>query len=408
MLKGKKFILGISGGIAAYKCAQLTRLLVKEGAEVQVIMTKLAKQFITPLTMATLSKRPILVEFFDPENGAWNSHVDTGLWADAMIVAPATANTMGKMANGVADNLLITTYLSARCPVFVAPTMDLDMYQHPSTQTNMATLKSYGNHLIEPNDGELASGLVGKGRMAEPEEIVAALKDFFLKKNKADLSGKKVLVTAGPTHEKIDPVRFIGNYSSGKMGYAIAEELAERGAEVTLVSGPTNLKVCHQNIKRIDVVSAEQMYLASQEKFGSMDAAIMSAAVADYTPAVKADEKVKRTADNMSVELRATKDIAAELGKLKSDKQVLVGFALETQDVIANGELKLKKKNLDFIVLNSLKDKGAGFNTDTNKVTFIDKENKTTEFALKSKVEVAGDIVDKLVDCLQSKNLTNR
>ncbi len=400
MLQGKKFILGISGGIAAYKCAALTRLLVKEGAEVQVIMTKLAKQFITPLTMATLSKRPILVEFFNPENGDWNSHVDTGLWADAMIVAPATANTMGKMANGVADNLLITTYLSARCPVFVTPTMDLDMYQHPSTQRNMATLRSYGNHLIEPNSGELASGLVGKGRMAEPEEIVASLKEFFAHQPKKDLDGQKVLVSAGPTHEKIDPVRFIGNYSSGKMGYAIAEELAQRGALVTLVTGPTQLSVNHQNIKRINVLSAQEMFEACSLNFESMDAAIMSAAVADYTPAIKADEKIKRTADNMAIELQATTDIAAALGQKKSTKQVLVGFALETQDALANARKKLVKKNLDFIVLNSLADKGAGFNTDTNKITIIDKDNKTQEFALKSKVDVAHDIVNELARCL--------
>ncbi|MCU4155415.1 bifunctional phosphopantothenoylcysteine decarboxylase/phosphopantothenate--cysteine ligase CoaBC [Carboxylicivirga sp. A043] len=400
MLQGKKFILGISGGIAAYKCAQLTRLLVKEGAEVQVIMTKLAKQFITPLTMATLSKRPILVEFFDPENGAWNSHVDSGLWADAMIVAPATANTMGKMANGVADNLLITTYLSARCPVFVAPTMDLDMYQHPSTQRNMSTLRSYGNHLIEPNAGELASGLVGKGRMAEPEEIVAELKDFFAKKEKQDLSGKKVLVTAGPTHEKIDPVRFIGNYSSGKMGYALAEELADRGAKVTLVSGPTQISTLNPNIERINVVSAEEMYEASSSRFEQMDAAIMCAAVADYTPVHKADEKMKRNDNELSVELKATTDIAAALGEKKSDKQVLVGFALETQDAMSNAQKKLIKKNLDFIVLNSLKDKGAGFNSYTNKITIIDKHNKIKEFSLKSKADVASDIVDELVGCL--------
>ncbi len=400
MLKGKKFILGISGGIAAYKCASLARLLVKEGAEVQVIMTKLAKQFITPLTMATLTKRPILVEFFNPENGEWNSHVDSGLWADAMIVAPATANTMGKMANGIADNLLITTYLSARCPVFVAPTMDLDMYQHPSTQRNMNTLRSYGNHLIEPNSGELASGLVGKGRMAEPEEVVASLKTFFAQKECGDLSGKKVLVSAGPTHEKIDPVRFIGNYSSGKMGYAIAEELAQRGALVTLVSGPSSLEVKHPNIERVDVVSAGDMLEACQQSFDVMDGAIMSAAVADYTPAVKADEKMKRKAENMSINLVATTDIAAALGQKKTDEQVLVGFALETQDELANARKKLEKKNLDFIVLNSLADKGAGFNSATNKITIIDKYNKMKEFPLKAKTEVACDIVDEFVACL--------
>ncbi|WP_439183675.1 bifunctional phosphopantothenoylcysteine decarboxylase/phosphopantothenate--cysteine ligase CoaBC [Carboxylicivirga taeanensis] len=396
MLKGKKFILGISGGIAAYKCAALTRLLVKEGAEVQVIMTKLAKEFITPLTMATLSKRPILVDFFNPENGDWNSHVDSGLWADAMIVAPATANTMGKMANGVADNLLITTYLSARCPVFVAPTMDLDMYQHPSTRRNMDTLRSYGNHLIEPNAGELASGLIGKGRMAEPEEIVAALKHFFNQDNRPQLKGRKILVSAGPTHEKIDPVRFIGNYSSGKMGYAIAEELARRGAEVTLVSGPTTLSADHPNIKRIDVTSAKEMLNACEKEFEQVDGAIMSAAVADYTPVSPANEKMKRTSNELSIHLEATVDIAAALGTKKMAGQVLVGFALETHDAVQNANKKLIKKNLDFIVLNSLADEGAGFNSDTNKITIIDKDNKLKEFALKSKKEVACDIIDEL------------
>ncbi|WP_430809808.1 MULTISPECIES: bifunctional phosphopantothenoylcysteine decarboxylase/phosphopantothenate--cysteine ligase CoaBC [unclassified Carboxylicivirga] len=405
MLKGKKFILGISGGIAAYKCAALTRLLVKEGAEVQVIMTRLAKQFITPLTMATLSKRPILVDFFNPENGDWNSHVDSGLWADAMIVAPATANTMGKMANGIADNLLITTYLSARCPVFVAPTMDLDMYQHPSTQKNMATLQSYGNHLIEPNAGELASGLVGKGRMAEPEEIVAALKTYFEGKNTTDLAGKKVLVTAGPTHEKIDPVRFIGNHSSGKMGYALAEELAQRGARVTLISGPSQLQVSHPGIERIDVISAQEMSTVAKQHFKGADVAIMSAAVADYTPTVKANEKIKRTSDNMSIQLSPTEDIAAALGKAKKAEQIVVGFALETQDALANATKKLGKKNLDFIVLNSLEDTGAGFNGDTNKISIIDKDNKQQEYPLKTKTEVARDIVDKLVSYLSDKGL---
>ncbi len=403
MLQGKKFILGISGGIAAYKITQLARLLVKEGAEIQVVMTKLAKEFITPLTMATLSKRPILVEFFNPENGDWNSHVDSGLWADAMIVAPATANTMGKMANGVADNLLITTYLSARCPVFIAPAMDLDMYQHPSTKKNMETLRSYGNHLIEPNSGELASGLIGKGRMAEPEDIVNVLNRFFKVKEKSELLGKKVLVSAGPTYEKIDPVRFIGNYSSGKMGYAIAEELAERGAEVTLVSGPTQLDTKHTNIKRIDVLSARDMLDACEKSFEYADIAIMSAAVADYTPAAPVDEKVKRKSEAISIDLTATVDIAAMLGKRKTTKQLLVGFALETQDAIVNAQKKLEKKNLDFIVLNSLADEGAGFNTDTNKISIIDQCNKIKEFSLKSKTEVAIDIINELEKYLNNK-----
>jgi phosphopantothenoylcysteine decarboxylase/phosphopantothenate--cysteine ligase len=401
MLKGKKFILGISGGIAAYKCAHLTRLLVKEGAEVQVIMTKLAKEFITPLTMATLSKRPILVDFFNPENGDWNSHVDTGLWADAMIVAPATANTMGKMANGVADNLLITTYLSARCPVFVAPTMDLDMYKHPSTARNMEALRSYGNVLIEPGSGELASGLVGKGRMAEPEEIVEKLKAYFKKKESRQFEGRKILVTAGPTHEKIDPVRFIGNYSSGKMGFAIAEELASRGAQVVLVSGPSSLKCNNININRVDVVSAAQMHEACEAVFDSCDMAIMSAAVADYTPIVKAEHKLKRKTTELSIGLKATVDIAKALGQKKTDKQILVGFALETNNAIENAHKKMESKNLDMIILNSLQDSGAGFNVDTNKITILNRQNKRKDFALKTKMEVAIDIVDEIEVLMQ-------
>lgn len=400
MLEGKKFILGISGGIAAYKCAHLTRLLVKEGAEVQVIMTKLAKEFITPLTMATLSKRPILVDFFNPENGDWNSHVDTGLWADGMIVAPATANTMGKMANGVADNLLITTYLSARCPVFIAPAMDLDMYQHPSTVRNMDTLRSYGNRLIEPGSGELASGLVGKGRMAEPEDIVEYLRDFFKKKSNKSLEGKKFLVTAGPTHEKIDPVRFIGNYSSGKMGFAIAQHLAQRGAEVFLVSGPSELKIAHPNIKRIDVVSADEMCQACFNIFDSCNGAIMSAAVADYTPVDPINKKMKRQSSELSINLKATVDIAKSLGAKKRGDQVLIGFALETNDAVENATKKMASKNLDMIVLNSLSDPGAGFNVDTNKVSILHRQNKIKEFALKPKVEVAEDIVDELEELL--------
>ncbi len=400
MLEGKKFILGISGGIAAYKCAQLTRLLVKEGAEVQVIMTKLAKEFITPLTMATLSKRPILVDFFNPENGDWNSHVDNGLWADGMIVAPATANTMGKMANGIADNLLITTYLSARCPVFVAPTMDLDMYKHPSTMRNLETLRSYGNELIEPESGELASGLIGKGRMAEPEAIVEYLKAYFKKKANKDLDGKKILVSAGPTHEKIDPVRFIGNYSSGKMGFAIAEELAERGAQVTLVSGPCALKITNSNVKRIDVVSAAEMNEACKNEFSNSDVAIMSAAVADYSPVEKADQKIKRKSDELSIALKSTVDIARGLGEKKRSDQFLVGFALETNDALDNARNKMASKNLDMIVLNSLADTGAGFNVDTNKITILSQQNKMKEFALKSKAEVAVDIVNELVGLL--------
>jgi len=401
MLKGKRFILGITGSIAAYKAARLVRLLVKEGAEVQVLMTTLAKEFITPLTMATLSKRPILVDFFNPENGDWNSHVDMGLWADGLIVAPATANTMGKMANGIADNLLITTYLSARCPVFVAPAMDLDMYNHPSTSRNMDVLRSYGNHFIEPASGELASGLIGKGRMAEPEVIVEQLRQFFdeASKKKKDLSNQRILVTAGPTHEKIDPVRFIGNYSSGKMGFAIAEELANRGAEVILVAGPGSQEAKHANIRKVDVVSAAEMHQACLEVFDTVTGTVLAAAVADYTPEFKADEKLKRTSDEMQLNLKATVDIAADLGKRKKAEQVFVGFALETADAIANAQGKLERKNLDFIVLNSLKDKGAGFNVDTNKITIIDRQNNQTTFPLKTKREVANDIVDYMVAC---------
>lgn len=403
MLKGKKFILGVSGGIAAYKTAHLIRLLVKQGAEVQVIMTKLAKEFITPLTLATLSKRPILVDFFNPENGDWNSHVDNGLWADAMIVAPATANTMGKMANGVADNLLITTYLSARCPVFIAPTMDLDMYQHPSTVRNMETLRSYGNYMIEPNSGELASGLVGKGRMAEPEEIVESLSAYFTEKERCDFVGKNVLVSAGPTHEKIDPVRFIGNYSSGKMGYAIANEFAKRGAKVTLVSGPTSLSVDHVNINRVGVVSASEMHDACSSAFSSVDVAVMSAAVADYTPVNKAQTKIKRVSKDLNIELESTVDIASDLGHKKKNNQLVIGFALETNDAVNNAKRKLESKQLDMIVLNSLEDDGAGFNVDTNKISIVDKQNNTKDFALKSKSEVAVDIVNEIQALLSSK-----
>lgn len=395
MLKDKNIILGVTGGIAAYKAANLTRLFIKAGANVKIIMTAAAKEFITPLTLATLSKNPILVDFYNPENGDWNSHVDLGLWADAFIIAPATANTMGKMANAIADNLLVTTYLSARCPVFVAPTMDLDMYQHPANKKNMTTLESYGNLLIEPESGELASGLVGKGRMAEPETIFQYLENFFSKKK--DFENKKVLISAGPTHENIDPVRFIGNYSSGKMGYAIAEELANRGALVTLVSGPTNLSLKHKNITRIDVTSAQQMFEACNKHFPEADAGIMAAAVADYTIEKYAQQKIKKSNGSISLNLKKTKDIAKELGKIKSNKQVLVGFALETENEENNAQEKLKKKNFDFIVLNSMNDKGAGFQGDTNKITIFTRNNEVKTFSLKSKTEVATDIVNELL-----------
>ena len=398
MLKGKHIILGVTGSIAAYKAATLTRLLVKEGANVKVVMTPLAKEFITPLTMATLSKSPIMVDFYNPENGDWNSHVDLGLWADLYLIAPASANTIGKMAGGIADNLLLTTYLSAKCPVMVAPAMDLDMYKHPATQRNLKVLQSFGNIIIEPESGELASGLIGKGRMEEPERIVAFITDYFARQ--ADFKGKKVVVTAGPTYEKIDPVRFIGNYSSGKMGLAIAEELAGRGAEVVLVCGPVNLKTSHPAIRRVDVESAAQMYEVTSKEFVNSDVAVLSAAVADFTPKEKADHKIKRGKDDLLLELLPTKDIAAELGRIKTVSQLLVGFALETNDEEMNALSKMQRKNLDMIVLNSLNDKGAGFSVDTNKVTILDKAGDKTVYELKTKVEVAKDIVDQIASRL--------
>lgn len=386
--------MGVTGSIAAYKAATLTRLLVKEGASVKVVMTPLAKEFITPLTMATLSKSPIMVDFYNPENGDWNSHVDLGLWADLYLIAPASANTIGKMAGGIADNLLLTTYLSAKCPVMVAPAMDLDMYKHPATQRNLKVLQSFGNIIIEPESGELASGLIGKGRMEEPERIVAFIADYFARQE--DFKGKKVVVTAGPTYEKIDPVRFIGNYSSGKMGLAIAEEFAGRGAEVVLVCGPVNLKTSHPAIRRVDVESAVQMYEVTSKEFVNSDVAVLSAAVADFTPKEKADHKIKRGKDDLLLELLPTKDIAAELGRIKTASQLLVGFALETNDEEVNALSKMQRKNLDMIVLNSLNDKGAGFSVDTNKVTILDKAGDKTVYELKTKVEVAKDIVDQI------------
>lgn len=394
MLQGKKIILGITGGIAAYKAATLTRLLVREGAHVKVIMTPLAKEFITPLTMATLSKNPILVDFYNPENGDWNSHVSLGLWADLYLIAPATANTMGKMANGIADNLLLTTYLSAKCPVIVAPAMDLDMFRHPATQKNIETLQSYGNLIIEPESGELASGLTGKGRMEEPENIVAFVDRFF--DMQADFAGRKVLLTAGPTYEKLDPVRFIGNYSTGKMGFALAEEFAARGADVTVVAGPVSLELKNKNIKRIDVESAAEMYEQAMGHFDASDITVLCAAVADFTPEAKADKKMKRGENGLTLQLQPTRDIAAELGCRKKEGQLLVGFALETNDEECNALLKLKKKNLDMIVLNSLNDNGAGFGGNTNLVTIIDRNEKGCRYPLKSKQEVAKDIVSHI------------
>lgn len=393
MLQGKKIVLGVTGSIAAYKAAMLVRLFVKEGTQVQVVMTPSSKEFITPLTLSTLSGRPVLCDFFHTDSGVWNSHVELGLWADAMIIAPATASTIAKMANGVADNLLVTTYLSMKAPVFVAPAMDLDMFAHPSTQRNLEILRGYGNHIIEPTSGELASHLCGKGRMEEPENIISRVKDFFF--YRSELSGKKVLITAGPTYEKIDPVRFIGNYSSGKMGFALARECALRGADVTLVAGPVSLDTPHPAIHRIDVESAEQMCSATTESFADCDAAILCAAVADFRPVEVADKKIKRTGDGMTIELQPNPDIAATLGKCKHKGQLLAGFALETDNAEQNAMHKLEKKNLDFIVLNSLADKGAGFAVDTNKVTIIDKEG-ATEYPLKSKKDVARDIVSHL------------
>lgn len=395
MLKDKHIILGITGSIAAYKAAYLLRLFIKQGAEVQVVMTPAGKEFITPVTLSSLSGKPVVSEFFTANTGEWHSHVDLGLWADAMIVAPATASTIGKMAHGIADNMLVTTYLSCKAPVFVAPAMDLDMYAHPSTRHNLELLRSYGNHIIEPATGELASHLTGKGRMEEPEQIVAVLDRFFDRPQ--PLAGKRVLVTAGPTYEKIDPVRFIGNYSSGKMGFALAEACAEAGAEVTLVAGPVSLTTSHASIHRVDVESAAEMYRAAVDAYDRADAAIMCAAVADYAPETVSDVKLKRSGDERVLRLKPNPDIAAELGRRKRPGQCLVGFALETNDEESNARLKMEKKNLDFIVLNSLRDAGAGFRCDTNKVTVIGREGEPVEIPCKLKTEVAADIVDILV-----------
>lgn len=391
-LAGRRILLGITGSIAAYKAAMLCRLLKTAGAEVRVVMTPLAKQFITPLTMATLSKNPILVEFFNPENGAWNSHVSLGEWADCYLIAPATANTLAKMATGVADNLLLTTYLSARCPVVVAPAMDLDMYAHPATQQNLRTLAGRGVRIVEPAEGELASGLTGKGRMAEPAEIAGFVADLLDEKKKT-LAGKRLIVTAGATIEAIDPVRFISNHSSGKMGYAIAGELAARGASVTLVSGRTALPV-PPGVDRVDVLSADDMYEATVKAFDEADGAVMCAAVADYTPETVSDTKLKKGDGELFIRLCRTRDIAAELGSRKGNR-LLVGFALETNDEEAHAQSKLEKKNFDFIVLNSLRDAGAGFRGDTNKVTLIDRSGRE-ELPLMSKREVAARIADRI------------
>ncbi len=393
MMKGKHIVLGITGSIAAYKACQLIRLFVKAGAEVQVVITPSGKEFITPVTLSALSSNPVISEFFAQRDGSWHSHVDLGQWADVMVIAPATASSIGKMANGIADNMLITTYLSMKAPVFVAPAMDLDMFAHPSTQQNLDRLRSFGNHIIEPASGELASHLVGKGRMEEPEVIFDRIARFFAQQQGPK---RRVLITAGPTYEKIDPVRFIGNYSSGKMGYALAEECAKRGWEVELVSGPTKLEVKHPNIRRTDVESAAEMYETTTALFPSCNAAIMCAAVADFTVDAVAAEKIKRGESGLELNLVPTRDIAATLGAQKRADQRLVGFALETVNELAHAQEKLRRKQLDFIVLNSLNDAGAGFQHDTNKVTIIPAEGAPVPFALKSKTEVAKDILDYL------------
>jgi len=392
MLKGKKIVLGITGSIAAYKSCYIIRGLIKAGAEVQVVITPSGKEFITPITLSTLTQKPVVSEFFSQRDGTWNSHVKLGLWADAMLIAPCTASTLGKMANGVADNMLVTTYLSMKAPVFIAPAMDLDMYQHPTTLQNMNRLRSFGNQIIEPQSGFLASGLEGKGRMEEPENIVAYLDRFFENK---DLQGKHILITAGPTYEKIDPVRFIGNYSSGKMGFALAEECERRGAEVTLIAGPVSMK-CSTGIHRIDIESCEEMYNAATIHFPHADAAILCAAVADFRPEDIASEKIKRGEDDLTIRLKPTHDIASQLGQMKKQGQVLVGFALETNDEVVNAQKKLQKKNLDFIVLNSLQHKGTCFQSDDNQISILS-SNGQVDFNKKPKDEVAKDIVDELV-----------
>ena len=401
ILSGKKILLGISAGIAAYKTATLVRLLIKSGAEVQVIMTPASKDFITPLTLSTLSKNPVHSTFYDKEeeNELWNNHVDLGLWADYMLIAPATANTLSKMTNGICDNLLIATYLSAKCPVYFAPAMDLDMYIHPSTVTSLEKLQAFGNTLIPATKGELASGLVGEGRLAEPKDIVSFMENDIL--SSMPLYGKKVLITAGPTYESIDPVRFIGNHSSGKMGFEIAKAAANLGAKVFLVTGPSNEEVNQTSIQRIDVVSAEEMYTACHHYFPDVTIAILSAAVADYRPKKAATEKIKKKESSLAIVLEPTKDILASLGVIKKE-QFLVGFALETNNELVNATTKLKQKNLDAIVLNSLNDKGAGFSLNTNKVTFIDKKERTIPFEMKSKSDVAIDIMNEILKKLDA------
>jgi phosphopantothenoylcysteine decarboxylase/phosphopantothenate--cysteine ligase len=392
-LKGKHIVLGITGSIAAYKAASLARLFIKAGAEVQVVITPSGKEFITPVTLSALTGKPVVSEFFTANDGTWHSHVDLGQWADLMVIAPATAATLGKMANGIADNMLITTYLSMKAPVMAAPAMDLDMFAHPSTMRNIDLLKSFGNIIIEPAAGELASHLIGKGRMEEPENIFSIVEDFFRKQN--SLSKKKILITAGPPYEKIDPVRVVGNDSSGKMGFALAEECARRGAEVTLIAGPVSMKINHPDITRIDVESAEEMYNASMKAFPDMDAAILCAAVADFRPSEQYADKVKRGGGMFAISLVPNKDIAASLGKIKKPNQRLIGFALETNDEEANALKKIVKKNLDYIILNSLNDAGAGFKYDTNKISILNRNGERKDYELKPKHEVAADIIDE-------------
>ncbi|MDD2559697.1 MAG: bifunctional phosphopantothenoylcysteine decarboxylase/phosphopantothenate--cysteine ligase CoaBC [Bacteroidales bacterium] len=398
MLKGKKIVLGVTGSIAAYKSAHIVRLLIRKGAEVQVVMTPAAKEFITPVTLSPLSGKAVISDFFAANDGLWHSHVDLGLWADLMLIAPATASTLGKMANGIADNMLVTTYLSMKAPVFVAPAMDLDMYRHPSTTRNLELLKSFGNHIIEPASGELASGLEGKGRMEEPERIITMLESFF--SAQLDLKDRKVLITAGPTYEKIDPVRFIGNYSSGKMAYALAEACANRGAQVELISGPVSLQTCHPAIHRTDIESAAEMYEACMRYFPTTDVTILCAAVADFSPENPHPSKIKSNKEGLKLALKPTKDIAFNLGNVKKPGQILVGFALETDNEIENAQAKLERKKLDFIVLNSLNDKGAGFKGDTNKIKILEPKGKVLEFPLKNKNKVAEDIVNHLISKL--------
>lgn len=400
MLKGKKILIGVTGSIAAYKIPYLIRLLVKEGAEVKVILTENARDFVTPLTISTLSKNPALTYPFNPEDGAWNSHVEMGSWADVMLIAPASAATLSKMASGMADNLLLTTYLSAKCPVFFAPAMDLDMYKHPITKLNVEKLVSFGHKLIEPQVGELASGLCGAGRMDEPENILKTLDAFFLTGNQ--LSGKRILVTSGPTYEPIDPVRFIGNHSSGLMGYSIAIEAASRGARVTLISGPSHFKADHPSITQNAVMTAQEMFAETSAAFVQSDITIMSAAVADFTPEYTAQKKIKKSEEIQTIRLKPTRDILASLGKMKQSNQILVGFALETDNELDNARKKLNTKNLDLIVLNSLQDKGAGFGVQTNKITVLDRKGKQFDFPLKSKAEVASDILNIIVDLIEN------